>query len=150
MKKFNASRATLLSICFAAALTGTQAMAQVSFSISIAPPAPIYETIPVMAPGYIWAPGYWAWHGDRHIWVHGRTILQRSGYMWEPDRWDQRGSTYYQMPGRWQLDNSRPTVIQRMPIQPRRGYDIDQKHNNGKGNGNGNRNKNERGRQQEH
>ncbi len=101
----------------------------------------------MMAPGYIWAPGYWAWHDDRHIWIRGRTIVQRTGYRWEPDRWDQRGSGYYQTPGRWQQDNSRPIVTQHRSIKPQLGYDKDDKH--GKGNGNGNRNKNERGRQQE-
>ena len=145
MKNTHRSRANLLSICLAAALVTTQSLAQVSVSITIAPPPPLYEAVPVISPGYVWAPGYWAWHGDRHIWMRGRTIVQRSGYRWEPDRWDQRGSGYYQMPGRWQWDNTRPVVIQRPLVKPKNGYDKDEKH--GKGKGDGNRNKNEKGRQ---
>lgn len=76
-------------------------VAQISINISIAPPAPIYESAPVMAPGYIWAPGYWAWHDDRHVWIRGRSIVQRVGYRWEPDRWEQRGNGYYRQPGNW-------------------------------------------------
>jgi len=77
------------------------AFAQISINISIAPPSPIYESAPVMAPGYVWAPGYWAWHGDRHVWIRGRTIVQRVGYRWEPDRWEQRSNGYYRHPGNW-------------------------------------------------
>lgn len=77
------------------------AAAQVSINISIAPPVPIYESAPIMTPGYIWAPGYWAWNNDRHVWIRGRTIVQRVGYRWEPDRWEQRGNGYYRQPGNW-------------------------------------------------
>jgi len=80
------------------------ASAQVTFNIQIGPPAPLFEQVPVMAPGYVWAPGYWAWHGDRHIWVRGRTIVQRIGYRWQPDMWEQRNNTYYRHPGRWERD----------------------------------------------
>ena len=95
-------RGLLLSALLAAA--AVPAMAQVSFSIYVGPPAPMYEAVPVMAPGYVWAPGYWAWHGDRHIWVHGRSIVQRVGYRWEPDVWEQRNNAYYRHPGRWEHD----------------------------------------------
>lgn len=137
MKHFNVFRATVFSIgIVAAAMASTQALAQVSFNITIAPPAPLYETVPVMGPGYVWAPGYWAWHGDRHIWVHGRSIVQRSGYRWEPDHWDQRGSGYYQTPGRWQPDGGRPVVMQRKPVKDKHGHGNNGQHGNGNGNGN--------------
>ena len=84
-------------------------------SPEIAPPAPQYEAAPVLAPGYVWAPGYWAWSGDRHIWVRGRTIVQRVGYRWEPDRWEQRNGTYYRHVGRWERDVSvKPVKAQKM------------------------------------
>ncbi len=76
-------------------------VAQISINISIAPPVPIYESAPMMAPGYVWAPGYWAWHDDHHVWIRGRSIVQRVGYRWEPDRWEQRGNGYYRQPGNW-------------------------------------------------
>ena len=143
MKRFNVFHATVFSIgIVAAAATSTQALAQVSVNITIAPPSPLYEAVPVMGPGYVWAPGYWAWHGDRHIWVHGRSIVQRSGYRWEPDRWDQRNSAYYQTPGHWQRDGYLVVTPQRKPPK--------YKEHNGNGKGNGNKNKNEHGRQQDH
>lgn len=87
------------------ALTGTSsAFAQISFNISLAPPAPRYEAVPVIEPGYVWAPGYWAWNLDRHIWVRGRPLLQRAGYRWEPDRWEQHNGNYVRQPGRWERD----------------------------------------------
>ena len=81
------------------------ANAQVSFNIQIGPPAPLYEQVPVMPAGYVWAPGYWAWHGDHHIWIHGRTMVQRIGYRWEPDVWEQRNNTYYRHAGRWERES---------------------------------------------
>lgn len=104
MKSANAVRSLLLSILIAAGTAAAPALAQVNFNISIAPPAPRYEAAPVIAPGYVWAPGYWAWNGDRHIWIRGRTIVQRPGYRWEPDRWEQRDLVYYRHPGRWERD----------------------------------------------
>jgi hypothetical protein len=97
-------RRLMLSMVIAAASAAIPAAAQVTFQINIAPPSPMYEVTPVLAPGYIWVPGYWAWNVDRHIWIRGRTIVQRVGYRWEPDRWEQRGQVYYRHPGRWQHD----------------------------------------------
>ncbi len=101
-------RLLALSVIAIAAQAGMQAsaVAQVNFNIQIGPPAPVYEQVPVMVPGYVWAPGYWAWHGDRHIWVRGRTIVQRVGYRWEPDVWEQRNNSYYRHPGRWERDTA--------------------------------------------
>lgn len=104
MKRSNAVRSLLLSMLVAASTAAAPAFAQVSVNIHIAPPALLFETAPAMAPGYVWAPGYWAWHGDRYIWVHGRTMVQRVGYRWEPDRWEQSGGAYVRQPGRWERD----------------------------------------------
>ena len=82
------------------------AFAQVTFNITVGPPPPQYEVVPVMPYGYVWAPGYWAWHGDGHIWIRGRTMVQRVGYRWEPDVWEQRDNRYYRHPGRWQSNAS--------------------------------------------
>jgi len=102
----------LFSVLLAA---GTAVQAQVSWSITIGPPPPIYEAVPMLSPGYVWAPGYWAWNNDRHIWVHGRSIVQRSGYRWEPDRWEQRGDGYYRQPGNWAREQTAaPVQYQKM------------------------------------
>ncbi|WP_432377347.1 YXWGXW repeat-containing protein [Duganella sp. P38] len=42
--------------------------------ITVAPPPPRYERIPAPRAGYIWAPGYWDWRGNRHEWVGGSWI----------------------------------------------------------------------------
>ncbi len=103
MKPYFAIRPLLLSLVVAAAASAP-VYAQINVNIVIAPPAPLYEAPPQMAPGYVWTPGYWAFTGDRHVWVHGRTIVQREGYRWEPDRWEHRGNTYYRHVGRWERD----------------------------------------------
>lgn len=105
MKPSRLAQSLLLSLALA---VGTAVLAQVSFSINIGPPPQIFEPVPMMQPGYVWAPGYWAWNNDHHIWVRGRTIVQRPGYRWEPDRWEQRGSSYYRQPGSWARDNGMP------------------------------------------
>ncbi|MBV5333699.1 YXWGXW repeat-containing protein, partial [bacterium] len=61
----------VLSLALAA---GSSALAQVNFNIVLAPPPPVYEVVPMMPQGYVWAPGYWAWNHDRHIWMRGRSM----------------------------------------------------------------------------
>ncbi len=101
MKTRHTLRKLVIAALFSA--TGT-AFAQINVNISLAPPAPQYEAVPAMQPGYAWAPGYWAWSGERHVWVRGRPIMQRTGYRWEPDRWEKRDSGYYRHAGRWEHD----------------------------------------------
>ena len=104
MNRTKAIRNLLLSLSLAAGAFAPPAYAQVSFNINLAPPAPQYEIVPAIAPGYIWAPGYWGWSGEHHVWVRGRTIVQREGYSWSPDRWEQRDRTYYRTAGHWERD----------------------------------------------
>lgn len=106
MKLNNAVRNLSLSLLVVACASATPVFAQVNLNIRIAPPALEYETAPAIAPGYVWVPGYWAWHGDRYIWVRGRTVVQRDGYRWAPDRWEQRDQTYYRNPGHWERDTN--------------------------------------------
>jgi hypothetical protein len=104
MTRTPALRNLSLSLLLAAGAFAAPAYAQVNFNIVLAPPAPQHEVVPAMQPGYVWAPGYWGWNGDHHVWVRGRTITQREGYRWEPDRWDQRDHGYYRTAGHWQRD----------------------------------------------
>ena len=120
MKHTNLVRSLVL---FAALVAGSSAFAQISFNIIVAPPAPRYEVVPVMQPGYVWAPGYWAWNNDQHIWVRGRTIVQREGYNWTPDHWVQQSGSYVRQPGHWEHSQ----YVQ--PVKVKK-----QKHNNGKRN----------------
>lgn len=124
MKHHLMVRSLLLSLALTA---GSGAFAQVSFNIVLAPPAPVHEMVPVMPQGYVWAPGYWAWNVDRHIWVRGRSMLQRTGYRWEPDRWEQHSGNYVRQPGRWERDvQARPAPVMDMQ-QPR--HDNGQRRN---------------------
>jgi len=119
MKFSRLAQGLLLSLSMAA---GTASLAQVRFSINVGPPEPMYEPVPVMPQGYVWAPGYWAWNHDQHIWIRGRSVMQRTGYRWEPDRWEQRGNTYFRQPGSWARDNAfRPPQPQKIqqPKKPR-------------------------------
>lgn len=99
MKYTNLLRSSVLALALAA---GTTAFAQINFNIVVAPPAPLNEVAPPLAPGQTWAPGYWALNNGQHVWVRGRTMVQREGYLWVPDRWVQQGGTYVRQPGRWE------------------------------------------------
>ena len=96
-------RGLVLALAMAA---GSTAFAQVSIHIVLAPPTPQYEAVPMLPSGYVWAPGYWAWSNDHHVWVRGRSMLQRPGYYWQPDRWDQRNGIYTRQVGRWERDGN--------------------------------------------
>lgn len=120
MKHATLVRSLALSVALAA---GSSAFAQISFNIVVAPPAPMYEVTPTVQPGYAWAPGYWAWNNDRHVWVRGRTIVQRDGYNWAPDRWVQQGGSYVRQSGHWERSEYVKPVKVKKP-----------KHNNGRRN----------------
>lgn len=120
MKPHSIARILALSL---ALVVGGNASAQVNFSIVLAPPDPVYEMVPIMPPGYVWAPGYWAWNHDRHIWMRGRSMVQRAGYRWEPDRWEQRDGNYNRQVGRWERD---------LPMKPMKMQKA--RHDNGHGN----------------
>lgn len=102
MKTAIVLRTAIAGIAFAVA--SAPALSQVSLSINIGPPPPPYEVVPVLAPGYVWAPGYYAWHGDRYIWIRGRPIVHRAGYRWAPDRWENRHGAYVREYGHWERE----------------------------------------------
>lgn len=96
-------RGALLSIALgmsAFALPGI-GHAGVNVDIDIAPPAPREEVVPAPRPGFIWAPGYWAWSGHEHTWTAGRWERERSGQHWVPERWEQHGNKWHFEKGHW-------------------------------------------------
>ena len=135
------------NLLLAAMLAGglaAPALAQVSININLAPPSPQQEMIPVLAPDRIWAPGYWAWSGDRYIWVRGQAIMRREGYRWAPDHWEQRGDGYHRRPGYWVRDTSYVFVKEKKSKKNKHGHDDDHDDNrdgnkHGKGHGKGHR-----------
>jgi hypothetical protein len=107
MKHTPLARGLLLSAIVAGALAQAPALAELSININMAPPAMLYEVRPTILPGYVWAPGYWAWHGDDYIWIRGRALTQRTGYRWEPDRWEHGPHGYVRQGGRWEREPQR-------------------------------------------
>lgn len=93
----------LLGACFAASVVTMPALAGVDvvIGIGIPPPVPMVEVLPVARRGYVWVPGYWAWHIDRHIWIGGRWVIERPGHYWVPERWVQAGPRWHLERGHW-------------------------------------------------
>ncbi len=91
----------LLAVAATTASTVTMARTDVGVSVNIGPPPVVYETAPPPRVGYVWAPGYWAWNGHRHVWHRGYWLHERRGYAWAPHHWEQRGDRWYLNQGRW-------------------------------------------------
>jgi hypothetical protein len=70
--------------------------------VEVAPPAPRVIVAPPPRPGFIWAPGFWAWNGHEHVWRDGRWISERHGYHWVPDRWDEHHGHWRYAAGHWE------------------------------------------------
>ncbi|NGZ83556.1 YXWGXW repeat-containing protein [Duganella aceris] len=87
----------------AAAFAPAIASAQVGVSVVIrdAPPPPRYERVPAPRHGYVWAPGYWDWRGNRHHWIGGTWVTARPGYVYMQPRWEQRDGRWYRQEARW-------------------------------------------------
>ena len=85
------------------------ALAQININIDIgvAPPAPRYEVVPAPRSGYIWAPGYWQWEGQRHVWAAGRWQEARPGSYWVADSWEPNNGRHHFRPGRWERGDGR-------------------------------------------
>jgi hypothetical protein len=133
MNRTKVIRNLSFSLLLAAGVSASPAYAQVSFNINFAPPAPQHEIVPALSPGYVWAPGYWGWTGERHVWVRGRPIMQRQGYAWAPDRWDTRDGRYYRTAGHWEQDRSyKPVKMKKEKKETNREHD--DRGNNGNGN----------------
>ncbi|MDO9357965.1 MAG: hypothetical protein Q7T70_03095 [Polaromonas sp.] len=130
----NTLRITALAAVLAVA-SALPAMAQVTINIGVAPPPVQYETVPALAPNQVWAPGYWAWNGDRHVWVRGHAIMKRDGYHWAPDNWVQTGNGYVRQPGYWVRDTSYVGVKEKKPKKPK--HDKHHRGHPGKGHGHG-------------
>ena len=93
------------AIALGSAAVATEAGAIVIIEIGVPPPAPRYERTPPPRVGYVWAPGYWRWQGQRHVWADGRWKRDRPGSHWVAERWDDRGGRHHFEPGRWEHDN---------------------------------------------
>jgi hypothetical protein len=68
------------------------------------PPLPDYDQPPLVAEGYIWQPGYWAYGAYGYYWVPGAWIAPpQPGLLWTPGYWAWNGGGYAFSPGYWGL-----------------------------------------------
>jgi hypothetical protein len=79
------------------------ALAQISVSITLAPPAlPAYEQPVLVEQGGIWAPGYWAYNQDGYFWVPGTWVQPPEfGLLWTPGYWGWGNGGYAWNEGYW-------------------------------------------------
>lgn len=105
MKRFLCA-AALIAVS-AVTMLPTQAMAQVGVSIVIgsAPPPVRYERVPPPRHGYLWAPGYWNWAGNRHVWAPGHWERARPGYAYNRPQWHQGSHGWELRRGGWHRGN---------------------------------------------
>jgi hypothetical protein len=100
----------LASVLFATTAIGTVAMplpsvAAVDVYVNRAPPPPRSERVPAARRGYVWAPGYWNWRGNRHVWVAGSWARERPGYAYRPHQWVERDGRWNLQRGGWDRGN---------------------------------------------
>lgn len=76
---------------------------EVIVQVGVAPPPPRFERVPVARPGWVWAPGYWAWRGPRvgHVWIGGHWERVRRGYVYRPAGWVHYGNGWRFRDGYW-------------------------------------------------
>jgi len=94
----------LLIVMSSALPAVAEARTDVSIGVNIGPPAAptvVAPALPAPQPGYVWAPGYWAWDGYRYVWAEGRWMAPRPGYVWVGPSWVRRGPRWYFVEGRW-------------------------------------------------
>ncbi|MGO9935924.1 MAG: hypothetical protein ACLPV8_29530 [Steroidobacteraceae bacterium] len=79
------------------------ALAQVSVSITLAPPSlPVYEQPVLVEQGAIWAPGYWDYNQDGYFWVPGTWVQPPEyGLLWTPGYWGWGNGGYAWNEGYW-------------------------------------------------
>ena len=75
--------------------------ADIGVAIRVAPPAPRVVAVPAPRPGYVWAPGYWDWRYNRHVWHDGYWVRSRPGYVYAHPEWVQRDGHWVLMRGGW-------------------------------------------------
>jgi hypothetical protein len=94
----------LLAVVMLATPIASPAEVSVGVSVTFGPPAlPVYVQPPCPEPGFIWAPGYWAWDpGFGYYWVPGVWVLAPFvGVLWTPGYWAWSNGVYVWYDGYW-------------------------------------------------
>lgn len=98
-------RKSVVAMCITAGSVVASLPAFADVYVRVGPPAPRYEAAPVIAPGYVWVPGYWDWNGHRYHWVRGHRVRARGHGHWVPHRWVEDHGRWRAERGHW--DNRR-------------------------------------------
>jgi WXXGXW repeat (2 copies) len=83
------------------------AVARAGFDVGVTvgfapPPLPVYVQPPCPSPGYVWAPGYWAYGDDDYYWVPGTWVLAPEfGLLWTPGYWSVVDDYFVWQAGYW-------------------------------------------------
>jgi hypothetical protein len=79
------------------------AQIEAGVTVMVPPPAiPVYAQPPIVAPGYIWVPGYWSYTSDGYYWVPGTWELPPDpGLLWTPGYWGWADGAYVWHAGYW-------------------------------------------------
>ena len=109
---------TLLALTLAvSALVPNLAEAQVPIRITVAPPAPQVEVVPVSpSPRHVWIPGHWQWRPGfrRHVWVPGHFAVRPAiNRVWVPAQWVNEGGYWVFRAGHWAP--SGPVMVRPVP-----------------------------------
>ncbi|MGO9629213.1 MAG: hypothetical protein ACLPXW_09475 [Xanthobacteraceae bacterium] len=91
-------------VCSLFAFAPAHAQVDIDVSIDVAPPPlPVYDQPPIPEPGYLWAPGYWAWDDDvGYYWVPGTWVLPpEPDLLWTPGYWGWNDGVYGFHAGYW-------------------------------------------------
>jgi hypothetical protein len=99
-------RSMLLALVIAGGISSGSALAR-TIIVEVAPPPARVEVVPVQRHGYTWAPGYWSWQRNQHVWVRGHPMRARSGYAWAPDRWTEVNGRHQFQRGSWTRGSER-------------------------------------------
>ena len=102
MKRMLAAVLLATVVCLGSLARPAQAQLSISIDIGTPPPVQRVEVVHEARPGWIWAPGYWAWDGYRYFWVAGRLMGERPGYVYAPGRWEPRGPHWHYVPEHWE------------------------------------------------
>jgi hypothetical protein len=100
----------LLSLVFAAGLTGCLASAQPVYDSDVEPPPPQYEQV-TERPGYVWIDGYWGRVNNDWRWQPGHYETARQGYAWRAGGWNRQGNRWHYNEGRWEQSSGPSNVI---------------------------------------
>jgi len=96
----------LLGTMVAATLSvGSVSVATADVFVRVAPPAPRTEVVPAPRKGYVWVPGYWDYHGHRHVWVQGTWVKERHGYHYANPQWREHEGRWVLERGHWAHGN---------------------------------------------